>query len=621
MAIKYNLQYYDVANILHSLEISSTSYVGSSTEVTGTVYLDYATTTDAEEAIRGKGLRVELDASLALTFDDLYTEDEMYWSVAYVRDSETMFNGWLNSDGLFEDFVSDKWLISLNCVDGLGFLKDLSYVNSSGITYTGQQKELDIIANCLKRTGVTQNIHTNIDVYYTGLSTSVDVLANVYLNSNRFVKDDGETIMNCDEVLRSVLEPYGACITSFKGEWYIYKPNQLFSDDTPTFFGYDEDGVALSPTTKTLAVGYDLGSQIDGYYPHHCNSNQRLSNDRAISAYRINYKYGVVSGLLGNTLLAHNAVTIDDWTINSSTNLTLNASGLGVDLDWNATVPVKNLTSDVITLVSGDLISYRIKVETTALAKGSNVFAFNWGVFNYKIRLGTNYYYDWITNAWILADTTNISLGSGLNTVQSITFDMPALPVSGDITVEIWTPEDASPGATIPDTGTFYLQEVSVYPTNDTTDDKKGEFHTLERNTAPTSKVKNIVTIYNGDVPSDLYDGTIYKTDQTTPTETWARKGISEAFALLRIMGEETLRLNQSPMRVFSGDIYGYIPYLSIVSVNNVTGLFMFVQYSYNTKANTISAVLKQIYGAELVDIDYLLTYDYGNVVKPTIRG
>ena len=616
MAVKYYIDYYDTENIAHYFEIASTSYAGSSTEVHGSVMLDYASTEDAEQAIRGKGLRVDLEASVDLTFDDLYTEDEMYWSVVYKRDTEVMFNGWLNSDGLFESFVEDKWILSLDCVDGLGYLKDLSYVDSSGVTYTGQQKQLDIIVNCLDRTGVVQDIHTNVDIYYTGLATTNDVLVNVYLNANRFVKDDGETIMSCDEVLRSVLEPYGAVITSYKGAWYIYKPNQLFSDDTPTFFGYDETGAALTPTTTTLSAGYTLGSQVDGYYPHHCNANQKLSNNRSITAYRINYKYGVVSGLLSNVLLEHNGVTITDWTINSSTNLTLNASGLGVDLDFDATVSVKNMTSDVITLVSGDLISYRIRYKTTALTKNTQTLF--WGQFNYKVILtgGSTYYYNSGSNSWTTTNTTNIRFGGELDSTDTLTFDMAALPIAGDITVEIWTPEWVSD-----ETGTFYLQEISVYPTDEAEDLKKGEFHTLQRTTAPSSRVKDTITLYNGDVPSDKYDGTIYKTDQTTPTETWFRKGKTEAKAILRIMGEETLRLNQSPMRIFSGDIYGYIPYLSVVTINNVTGTFIFIEYSYDTKANVISAVLKQIYGAELVDIDYALTFDYGNTVKPTIIG
>ena len=120
---------------------------------------------------------------------------------------------------------------------------------------------------------------------------------------------------------------------------------------------------------------------------------------------------------------------------------------------------------------------------------------------------------------------------------------------------------------------------------------------------------------------SDTYLGTLYKADKVTPTETWNRLGVEEEKPLLQIMGEETMRLNQKPSRVFSGDIYGYFPYLSVILIDGLDGIFMPIKYSYNTKNNIISAEFKQIYGNELYDIDYAKTYDYGNTVKPTIRG
>jgi len=39
------------------------------------------------------------------------------------------------------------------------------------------------------------------------------------------------------------------------------------------------------------------------------------------------------------------------------------------------------------------------------------------------------------------------------------------------------------------------------------------------------------------------------------------------------------------------------------------------------SKSNIVSAIFKQIYGGELTDIDYEKTFDYGETVKPTIKG
>jgi len=617
MAEKYFLEYNDTENIVHRLEISSTTYVGSTTEISGSVIMDYAETDDAIEAIRGKGLRVELEASTSLTFDDLYSEVDRTWSVVYKRDSIILFNGWLDSDGLFEDFVSDHWILSLSCVDGLGYLKDLSYVDSSGITFSGKQSLLEIVVNCLARTGVDQNINTNIDIYYEGLATTLDIMDNVYFNANRFVKDDNETIMSCDEVLRSVLEPFAACITTFEGEWYIYKPNQIFSDSTPTFFRYDNDGVSLAPTTKTVDIAYNLGSQVDSFFPHHCNANQRLENDKSIGAYRISYKYGLVQSLLSNILLENILGVIDEWSIDSFTNLTFNASNLGVDLETIADgSDVKNMTSDLISLSANDQLSYTYRYK---VIENNKIGGFiDPGETQYKIILtdGLTTYY-WNTSDWALFNVMLKTPIGNLGQVTSQTVNLTPLPIAGDLTFEIHT---SIKDALATSTSVVHLQEVSISPIESNTN-IKGEFHTFQREDNPSANIKDTKEVSNGDNPSDVYYGTIYKTDETTPTDFWFRKGVTESKALLQIMGEETLRLNAATKRLFSGSVFGYIPYLSLVNINNVTGKFMPIAYSYDTKANITEFEFKQIYGDELTDILYELTLDFGNTVKPTIKG
>ena len=86
-------------------------------------------------------------------------------------------------------------------------------------------------------------------------------------------------------------------------------------------------------------------------------------------------------------------------------------------------------------------------------------------------------------------------------------------------------------------------------------------------------------------------------------------------------MAEETLRMNAKTAKIFSGDVFGYFDYLSTISINNITGKFIPLSYRYNTKENIINMEVKQIYGDSLADIEYELTYDYGNVVEPTIKG
>ena len=85
---------------------------------------------------------------------------------------------------------------------------------NNGLLFQGRQSELEIIVNCLNRVGLEQNINTSINIYYTGLATNTDPLDNVFLNADRFVKNDGETILDCESV-------FALC---FREIWCLYYP-------------------------------------------------------------------------------------------------------------------------------------------------------------------------------------------------------------------------------------------------------------------------------------------------------------------------------------------------------------------------------------------------------------
>ena len=175
-------------------------------------------------------------------------------------------------------------------------------------------------------------------------------------------------------------------------------------------------------------------------------------------------------------------------------------------------------------------------------------------------------------------------------------------------------------------TNSVFLTEFNLKPiANDT--GIKGENHTFQITDKPSSKIKDVKKVFNGDNPSDIYIGTIYKSDESTPTIQWRRLGYGRQVPILRIMGEERMKMYGKPLRVFSGDVYGYIDYLSVIAVDGIINtLFMPIEYEYNAKTNITKLKLKQILNNLLPDSTYLgigyeLTFDYGNVVEPTIVG
>ena len=611
MALKYYFEFTDVESILHRVEISNTAFSGTSTQIYGSCSLEYSETDDTLEAIRGSGLRIDLDASSDLTFYDLYSEEERTFSVVYIRDSVTLFNGWLSPEGIYESLVSDNWVISLDCTDGLGFLKNLSYVeDSNGLTFNGKQSVLEIITNCLKRTKTPQNIITSINIYYDGLSQTLDPFDNVYFNADRFVKDDGETIMNCDEVLKSILEPFGAVITSYKGEWIFYKPNTLADASSQVFFTYDSDGISLG-SAKIIDLSFDLGSQIDSYYPHHVNANQQKTIKSSIGAFRINYKYGLVSSLLENENLKIENGALTDYTIIDSTAVTLGT-------EKGFTITKDPITATDVLETDGDTIDVGSELTLTFVHRTDSL-----EVVSARVRLelddnGTLYYNN--GGEWI-AGTGSATFRSSSVDITSVITTTPT-PVVGVVKVVILTNKLFVPPGESPPAADQQIEFISIKLSPTEQRLIEGENHTFQRTLKPSSKIKDVKKVFNADNASDIYIGTIYKTDEATPTSVWTRKNASETKPILQIMGEERMKMYSKPLQVYSGDVYGYFNYLSIVTINNLTGKFTPTKYNYNALTNITSLQLTEVLNTDVLsDIDYKVTFDYGNVVEPTIIG
>jgi hypothetical protein len=164
------------------------------------------------------------------------------------------------------------------------------------------------------------------------------------------------------------------------------------------------------------------------------------------------------------------------------------------------------------------------------------------------------------------------------------------------------------------------IDKIDVTDASQTENGIIGQFYTVSRVTPPSSITKENQTVFNGDSTS-LLIGSLYKADKTTLTTYWNRAGFTENKPILLISAEDDLRVQRNAIKVFSGGIFGLLPYLSIISINNVLGKFMFTNYSYDLMTNKMSAKLTQLYQDEVGDIEFLITPDYGNTVKPTIKG
>lgn len=614
--LRYFLQYNNIVNDEYKCEIYKKGYKGTSTEVKGKVTIDKGSVKDHLDAVRGTGLSLELEATTLLTLEDLYTDDERAFTVKLYKNNNILFVGYLKPDGVYQDYVNDVWKINIDCIDGLGALDNLSFVRESGLHFTGKMKPLDIIYYCLKRSGISLPLNTAINTHYEGLTidSTTNILNKIYLNADRFVKIDDNTIMSCDEVLKSVLDIFTAVITQKDGEWYIYKPNELFNNAFVEFRRYDIANTYTGNVTKNLNVA--VGSQVDNFYPHHCNANQRIEIKGAASSYRLGYKYGFVAGLITNGNLEHDSsLSYTDWNLTEANRtIFINNPSDSLGVVTRSKLPAASnkllLTSNAIPLLINDPVKLKVSVSTLGMG----------GYFFFKVRVGT-YFLNREGN-WVTANTLlNFLLFKQKYSTElaSQTFSLEALPlpIAGDVFVEIYEPwvQEGSTEFT-----TFRINNVNLVNTFDG-GGLDGEFHTVSRNNKVSSIIKSNKEVFNGDNLGIVYNGAIFKNDLITLTSNWTRKGFYELSTLLQIAAEEELRISQKPLKIFTGDLYGYVDYLSVIDINNIGSKFMPIEYSYNTFTNITTVKYLELFAEEISDIIYKFTYDYGNTVKPTIES
>lgn len=609
--IKYYCEYTDTENVGHRFEIENDDFNGSATEVGGYVEFEYLEVDDVLEAIRGSALKIYLEADINLTFEDLYSDQERTFKVTYYRSGQVKFIGFLNPDGIFQDWVNDKWEISLDVSGGLGYLENLSYPSTGG-----KEKEIEIIAKCLKRTGLELYINTSLITNYVGQPSVTDVLDNVYQDTGRFIKEDGETTMSCEDVLRGVLEKYCASIFQIDGFWVIrYIPSLTLANNT--YYTYDYNGVYKS--TNNYSFGTSIGSQINGAYPHHCGANQKIEIQPSIGAYRVNFKYGFVNSLNDNPGLINNGSSVNGWNTPNPSVVNINSDGY-VDVINDNSLPDSQLAlQSVIGILLNEGDELNIKAELMAINGASSIQV----PFLAKIIANGS------SNTYNLAGNLTSENGSLTWTTDSVRtvyaqFDdenvyyninkiAPPIPEPSVVVIEIYElPVFISISTAI----RVNYFGIGIQPKNDKAE---GEFHTFERISNSSSVIRDSKEVSVADSPVNLYSGALYENDQTTLTTEWNHGSIN-GVPIIYIMGQLTMQAFQNPAKVFSGDVYGYVKFPGGYYINGVNGKFIITSYRYNTKTNVTEIKAVEVFPNSISeDVRYRKTIDYGNSSTPTI--
>lgn len=613
--LKYYLYFDD-----YTLNIYKSNYQGTASEIYGTFTLKKSSVDTILTPIRGTALELSLEANQTLTFDEFLLEDEFTYKTELLKAGQIIFEGYIKPDGCQQSYVNDAWYVNIESNDILGALKDLSFVQTNGLRFTGKMSVYDVIKGCLDRTRLSLTINTSTEIAYVGYS-GTNILKDIYVNADRFIKDQNDiVIMDCNEVLTSMLNLFSAVITQQDANWWIYRPNDLQLNGYTTFINQDTD------TTFTKNLNAVLGSQINNFYPHHCDGNQQIEVKGAISAYRLNYQYGFLEGLVLNPNLNHDEdLVFEDWTVNPDLpiiedGLTVlgiindgSTSGLKIGAQvYDGIYEV--ITSTPVPFTQDEILSFRLKLSSKNVRQ----------TFFFQISTSDGYYLN-MNNEWTTTNyKRNFVFGEYKTSELFLNYELvlPPLIADCDVTITIYGPKPyIYTPPLIQRTGISNFTYVQLLNNEIAKSGIVGEFHTVTRSQPPSSITKENQKVFNGDGISSLI-GSIYKEDLIELTTNWTRKDKFENLPLLGISAMDDLRIQSNPIKVFSGSIFGQIPYMSVITIDNITGLFMPIEYDYDYKTNKSQVKLLEFYNTDIADIQYTISPDYGNnTIKPTIKG
>jgi hypothetical protein len=601
----------------YTLNIYKTNYLGLSSEIFGSFTLVKSGVDSILSPIRGTGLDISLEANQIVTFDEFLLNGEFFYKTELLKNNQIIFEGYIKPDGIQQNYVNDEWLVNVESVDGLGLLKDLSFVQTNGLRFTGKMSIYNVIKACLDRTRLSMVINTSTEIEYIDYA-GTNILKDVYVNSDRFIKNkDDIVLMDCNEVLTSMLNLSSGVITQQDGQWWIYRPNDLELNGFTTFINQTTNISFL----KNLNAS--LGSQINNFYPHHCDANQQIEVKGAISAYRLNYQYGFLDGFVDNPNLNHDTDMIfENWTTNPALptskiiiiNDALSTSGLKMIINEGSGA-IDVLTSTSFNTLADSVLTFRTQVTTR---KNGGLPATN-VQFIIKITTSDGYFLNG-DNQWTLTDSfIRVKTVAKKNVDFTLNYEllMPSILNDCDITVKICEVRLVIANSQI----TAAVNYIQILDNEITKQGIVGEFHTVTRFEPPSSITKENQKVFNGD-GNGILIGSLYKPDLITLTDNWTRRDKFESLPLLGISAMDDLRIQSNPIKVFSGSVFGEIPYMSVVTIDNVDGLFMPIEYNYDYKSNKSQVKLLQFYNTDIADIQYTISPDYGDsTIKATIKG
>jgi hypothetical protein len=649
--VKYLIEYQNLLGDSYKLEILKQGTFAQELSLAGSVVHNFVEVQDIFSPIRASNLTIDIEASTTNLLLDFANFEEFDFKVKFYRNTEQIFEGWINPDGYFQDWVNDKWIISLQAVDGLGTLKNLEFsdVVPGGVPFKVKPREANYLYAIMERLGYFLPFTIGDDINNVfGVANEWTDFDKRIIDSDVFKNKNGN-FLDCETVLKDILQKYNLCIQqqNIDGRlvWYIYRcyygvlsesqrRNRQYNISTDSSEGLDNVEMVFSqfafadgyPQNKIILsdINATPGSKFDAI---HCNENQQITFEPALQNFRFQSNWLGLKDFFGTIDNDYELIQTDfpAFYFKDNERLFLRTTfGFVDDLIFETIEYDAPTNSNLNPVITFKFESYRLFDGNKF--QNADRLRFLWGVLWIDDN-ADEFWYNASSGEWQTSQITNLQ-NSGFASQNFIpgvienelTAELPFIS-SGKILIYIAAPYNVANG-----TDQWWIE---VYDTSVKFSDPLlgiGKHHDAIQPTKRSTFLQDPVNVINSNEPNAIFTNNLYRIAKPpeiitglVPMTQWKATNTPTYNDLLELTSIERVRVKQSPQRVFRGDIYGYIPYSSVINYNGINGLYHITNYSHDTATGVIQIVSRQLFNDEAV-INHEKNYIFENETNVLIK-
>lgn len=432
--------------------------------------------------------------ALSITWETFIDAEHDTWKIEVFVDGQYYFQGFITPDEGNGPFQDKPYDVNFRATNGLALLKDVPLVDIAGDEFDGDHTLIEYIAGALLQTGLNLNIRIYCGYFLSGMlhkgdSLFQDMFQQAKLNYRTF-QSSPTTFVSCYDALKTILDKF-CTLEYWNGMWMIaciaekqYVPVKRYYVD------YSSAGAVIGGDMDTINYG-QIGKSVD-IYP--INETQTIYSRYAVKQVKTKYNYTPWPEIPRNVTFERGSLRsetdngdgtvtriydIDDWTfgqwlgqpaqLNALPSLTTPSGGTadayrqsvfnisGVEISREIYVGGDNSGSNqhkvlqcaVIPVGVDDKLNISFDFKKTFSATGTFQFAAvyikptdgTWPGNRYTLENNNSTLQDGGPLFWqdssggfnILSRFYDSSLGEDVGTWHSISLDIPAIPVEGDL--------------------------------------------------------------------------------------------------------------------------------------------------------------------------------------------